>query len=140
VTPARRDQIDASEAKPRPAPSSSAAPSLDDVIATLADLDADQLRLQWRNHLGGPPPAHLPRWLLARVLAQRVQAMTLGDLDKARLRMIRQATGGDGDGSKADILCRAPPGGGFVASIPKEVDQIRIPKFWWCTQSPRTGL
>ena len=62
--------------------------------------------MQWRNHLGGTPPAHLPRWLLARVLAQRVQVATLGDLDRATLRMIRQAKGGDGDGS--DIRLFAP--------------------------------
>jgi predicted site-specific integrase-resolvase len=104
VTPARRHRIDAGKAKPRPAPSSSAAPALDVFIARLADLDADQLRLQWRNHLGGTPPAHLPRWLLARVLAQRVQVATLGDLDRATLRMIRQAKGGDG----SDIRLFAP--------------------------------
>jgi hypothetical protein len=104
VTPARRHQIDAGEAKPRPAPSSSAAPALDVFISGLADLDADQLRLQWRNHLGGTPPAHLPRWLLARVLGQRLQVATLGDLDKATLRMIRHAKGGDG----SDIRLFAP--------------------------------
>jgi hypothetical protein len=78
-------------------------------IAGLADLDADQLRLQWRNHLGGTPPAHLPRWLLARVLAQRVQAATLGDLDKPTLRTIRQAKGGDGDGSDIRLFALRDP-------------------------------
>ena len=37
-------------------------------------LNLDQLRLQWRNHLGGIAPAHLPGWLLMRVLAYRIQA------------------------------------------------------------------
>jgi Protein of unknown function (DUF2924) len=104
VTPALRRQIDAGEAKPRPAKSSALAPALDVFIAGPADLDADQLRLQWRNHLGGTPPAHLPRWLLARVLGQRMQVATLGDLDRATLRMIRQAKGGDG----SDIRVFAP--------------------------------
>ena len=45
------------------------AETLDAAVAGLAALDADQLRLQWRNHLGGTAPAHLPRWLLLRVLA-----------------------------------------------------------------------
>lgn len=72
----------------------SGASPLDLLIAGLADLDANQLCLQWRNHLGGTPPAHLPRWLLARVLAQRLQTAALGDLDKATLRMLRQAKGG----------------------------------------------
>jgi hypothetical protein len=106
VTPAWRHPIDVGEAKPRPAPSSTAAPALDVFIAGLADLGADQLRLQWRNHLGGTPPAHLPRWLLARVLAHRVQVAALGDLDRALLRMMRQAKGGDSDGS--DIRLFAP--------------------------------
>jgi hypothetical protein len=41
--------------------------SVEDVIAGFADLDAKGLRLQWRNHLG-TPSAHLPRWLLLRLL------------------------------------------------------------------------
>jgi hypothetical protein len=63
--------------------------ALDATVAGLADLDADQLRLQWRNHLGGTAPAHLPRWLLLRVLAYRLQAAALGDLDKATVRSVR---------------------------------------------------
>ena len=63
------------------------------MIASLVDLDADQLRLQWRNHLGGAAPAHLPRWLLLRVLAYRMQAAALGDLDKATLRLLRRSEG-----------------------------------------------
>jgi hypothetical protein len=68
--------------------------TLDAAVAGLAALDADQLRLQWRNHLGGMVPAHLPRWLLLRVLAYRLQAAALGDLDKASLRVIRASQGG----------------------------------------------
>ena len=64
--------------------------ALDDVIAALVDLDSNGLCLQWRNHLGGTPPAHLPRWLLMRVLAYRIQATAFGGFDKATLRVIRQ--------------------------------------------------
>ena len=89
------------EIESRPASSSGPPNSLDALVASLADLDADQLRLQWRNHLGGTPPAHLPRWLLARVLAQRIQIATLGDLDKPTLRVIRQLKGvGEGSDSR----------------------------------------
>jgi hypothetical protein len=63
--------------------------ALDAIVTCLADLDADQLRLQWRNHLGGTAPAHLPRWLLLRVLAYRLQAAALGDLNKATMRSVR---------------------------------------------------
>ncbi len=59
--PARRHANGAGEIPPCPAPSSDAAVTLATTIAGLADLDADRLRLQWRNHLGGAPPAHLPR-------------------------------------------------------------------------------
>src|SRR5450432_1610388 len=101
---AGRLAIGAGESTSPPAPSSSGASSLDTLIAGLADLDAEQLRLQWRNHLGGAPPAHLPRWLLARVLAHRLQIAALGGLGKAALRVIRPANPGDdlrGDGSQS---------------------------------------
>jgi hypothetical protein len=68
--------------------------ALDATVAGLADLGADHLRLQWRNHLGGTAPAHLPRWLLLRVLAYRLQAAALGDMDKATGRSIRVSQGG----------------------------------------------
>jgi hypothetical protein len=56
--PAPRHTDGVGKAQARSTSSSSHdAPSLDAVIAGLADLDADQLRLQWRNHLGGTPPA-----------------------------------------------------------------------------------
>jgi hypothetical protein len=71
------------------ASSQSEAETLDVTVSGLADLDGDQLRLQWRNHLGGTAAAHLPRWLLLRVLAYRLQAAALGDLDKATVRSIR---------------------------------------------------
>ena len=64
----RRLSGDVGEASPPSAPRSDNAGSVEDVIAGLADLDANALRLQWRNHLGGTPPAHLPRWLLLRSL------------------------------------------------------------------------
>ena len=53
-------------------------------------LSADQLRLQWRNHLGGIAPAHIAGWLLMRVLAYRIQATAFGDLDRAILRRLRE--------------------------------------------------
>jgi hypothetical protein len=84
---------DVGEASPPPAPRSDNAGSLEDVIAGLADLDANGLRLQWRNHLGGTPPAHLPRWLLLRVLAYQIQVGALGGPDKVTLRVIRQPKG-----------------------------------------------
>ena len=83
----------AGEASVPPAPSSPERESLAAAVASLSGLNADQLRLQWRNHLGGIPPAHLPGWLLARVLAYRIQAAAFGDLDRAILRRLREMKG-----------------------------------------------
>jgi hypothetical protein len=59
-------------------PSPSERGALDALVASLSQLNQDQVRLQWRNHLGGSPPAHLPGWLIMRVLAYRIQAAALG--------------------------------------------------------------
>ena len=83
--------------------------SLEDLVAGLVDLDVNGLRLQWRNHLGGTPPAQLPRWLLQRVLAYRIQAAALGGLNKETLRVIRQPKGQPLD---------SPYGRPFEARIP----------------------
>jgi Protein of unknown function (DUF2924) len=77
----------------RPTPRPEGVLALDDMIAALVELDANGLCLQWRNHLGGTPPAHLPRWLLLRVLAYRIQATAHGGLDKEALRVLRQPKG-----------------------------------------------
>ena len=67
--------------------------ALDDMIAALVELDANGLCLQWRNHFGGTPPRHLPRWLLMKILAYRIQATACGGLDKETLRLLRQSKG-----------------------------------------------
>jgi len=56
VTPARRHQIDAREAKPRPEPSSSAAPGLDSSSRD-SPIWTPSAQLQWRNHFGRDPSA-----------------------------------------------------------------------------------
>ena len=89
----RRPSGDVGAASPPLTPRSDDAGSVEDVIAGLANLDAKGLRLQWRNHLGGTPPAHLPRWLLLRVLAYQFQVAALGGPDKATLRVLRQPKG-----------------------------------------------
>jgi len=105
----RRLSGDVGEASPPWAPRSDNAGSVEDVIAGLADLDANGLRLQWRNHLGGTPAAHLPRWLLLRVLAYQIQVAALGGPDKATLRVIRQPKGRTFDSAES---------GPFEARIP----------------------
>jgi hypothetical protein len=58
------------------------------IMAGLEGHDLNGLRRQWRAHLGGEPPAHLPRWLLMRLLAYRLQADAFGGLDKLIQRML----------------------------------------------------
>jgi hypothetical protein len=76
-----------------PAARPDGARSVNDLVVGLKALNAQGLRLQWRNHLGGVPPAHLPRWLLMNLLAYRIQAAALGGLDKATLSVIHQPRG-----------------------------------------------
>jgi hypothetical protein len=59
------------------------------IVANLDGLDLDGLRRQWRAHLGGEPPTRLPRWLLIRVLACRLQFDAFGGLDKSIRRILR---------------------------------------------------
>jgi Protein of unknown function (DUF2924) len=49
-------------------------------VANLATLDLVGLRLQWRNIFGGAAPLHLPKPLVARIIAYRLQADAFGDL------------------------------------------------------------
>jgi Protein of unknown function (DUF2924) len=58
------------------------------IVADLEGHDLSGLRRHWRAHLGGEPPTHLPRWLLMRVLAYRLQSDAFGGLDKSIQRML----------------------------------------------------
>jgi hypothetical protein len=57
-------------------------------IARLGGLDLDGLRTRWRTATGRAAPAHLSRSLLLRLLAYRMQAEVLGDLDAATIRFL----------------------------------------------------
>ena len=85
----RRPSRGAGEGLLRPTPQPLSHQALGETISSLPDLDANGLCLQWRNHLGGTPPAHLPRWLLTKILAYRIQATAFGGLDKETLRVLR---------------------------------------------------
>lgn len=77
------------------------------LVAALPGFDLAGLSLCWRNHLGGAPPTHLPRWLFARVLAFRVQAAAHGDLDRAMALKLKQESG-EPDPSRSPFVARAP--------------------------------
>src|SRR5271166_5370288 len=80
-------------------------PTVLSIVADLEGHDLNGLCRQWRAHLGGEPPAHLPRWLLIRMLAYRLQSDAFGDLDKSIRRILRS---GKEDGVGAPFDRRAP--------------------------------
>ena len=69
-------------------------------IAALEHLDLSGLRLQWRNRWGRRAPANLPRSLLCRVMAYRLQADVYGDLDPKTKRTLERL-GEKGDTAKS---------------------------------------
>jgi hypothetical protein len=68
---------------------------LADEIARLRDLDLPRLRARWRTVFRRKAPDHLPRHLLFRVLAYRLQADRLGDLDKETVRLLERIASGN---------------------------------------------
>jgi len=64
---------------------------LDVEIAHLRDIDVGELRARWRTVFRRRPPAGLPRHLLFRVLAYRLQADHFGDLDGESQRILDRA-------------------------------------------------
>ena len=62
--------------------------SIESEIAQLRDLDIGMLRRRWQVVFGRSAPSHLARHLLFRVLAYRLQAKILGDLDGENQRLL----------------------------------------------------
>lgn len=73
--------------------------SLEQEIAHLRDLELKGLRARWRSVTGREAPPHLSRQLLFAMLAYRIQAEALGDLDPETLRLLQKigASGSDDD-------------------------------------------
>jgi hypothetical protein len=75
-------------------------------IARLRDLDVGELRSRWHTVFGRRPPPHLPRHLLFRVLAYRLQADHLGDLDGECRRLLDCSESPEKAGQRAVDLGR----------------------------------
>src|SRR6185295_3969881 len=85
--------------------------TLDVEIAHLRDLDIGGLQIRWQNVFRRRPPPHLPRHLLFRILAYRLQADRLGDLNAESQRLL------DGAGSPQDAGTRALDAGRLIADV-----------------------
>ena len=57
-------------------------------IAHLRGLDIKALRARWRMGFGRDAPPHLPRHVLFAMIAYRLQAEVLGDLDAETVRFL----------------------------------------------------
>ena len=65
--------------------------TLNEEIARLRDLDLKGLRARWQSMIGRAAHPQLPRHLLFAMVAYRLQADALGDLDAPTLRLLAKA-------------------------------------------------
>jgi hypothetical protein len=88
---------------------------VEDEIARLRGLDRAGLQARWRTMFGRRPPAQLPRHLLLRVIAYRLQADVHGDLDAASSRYLhRLARAGAGSSGPIPEPSSVRPGAVLV--------------------------
>ena len=81
--------------------------SMDVEVARLRDLDVQGLRTRWEGMYGGKAAAHLPRHLLFRLLAYRLQAEHLGDLDAGSKRLLDRSDSPEDASRRAVDAARA---------------------------------
>ena len=115
----RRSSRSAGEGPPSPRLRPVEEAALREAVANLATLDLAGLRLQWRNVFGGCAPVHLPKPLLARILAYRLQADAFGDLPDAVRRTL------EGFGARGSGRRRTSRRGG-LATVDFATDQTRL--------------
>lgn len=77
---------------------------LDIEIAQLRGLDLRGLQARWKITFRKPAPLHLPRHLLFGVLAYRLQADALGDLDAATRAALERSSGTRSRSAVASLL------------------------------------
>ncbi len=114
---------------------------LEDEIARLRDLDLATLRARWRTVFRRKAPEPLPRHLLFRILAYRLQAERLGDLDQETVRLLHRIASGSGGNALSSVLDsrsrfdRLQPGSTLVrewngARHRIEARRWGVPRFW----------
>jgi len=73
---------------------------LEDEIARVRDLDLSALRARWHSVFRRKAPDHLPRHLLYRMIAYRLQADHWGDLDRDIQRFLDRVAEGTWKGDE----------------------------------------
>lgn len=59
-------------------------------LADLSNLEIEALKRRWRKLAGKHAPVHLPRHLLVRLVAYRIQATAFGDLESSSVKVLRE--------------------------------------------------
>lgn len=90
----------------KPAPTTLDGTTLDAEIAHLRGLGITELRARWQTVFRRQPPQHLARHLLIRILAYRLQAERLGDLDEKCQRLLDRSESPEDAGQRAVDLER----------------------------------
>ena len=75
--------------------------TLDVELARVREFDVGELRARWHTLFRQKPPSHLPRHLLYRILAYRLQANQLGDLDAESKRLLDRVESPEQVGQRA---------------------------------------
>src|SRR5271165_1633968 len=98
----------AGEASVPPALSASERQTVDASVASLSGLNLDQLRLQWRNQLGGIAPAHLGDVESDRFVARGGEPSGIAGANPARVGVMPISSNGFGPGVALLFLLGAP--------------------------------
>ena len=101
--------------------------TIEDEIARLRGLDLLGLQARWRSVMGKQAPSHLPKHLLLRILAYRLQADRFGDLDPATARALDRLSKADGAGEiPLPDAGRIPPGTVLVREWDRRVHRVMV--------------
>jgi hypothetical protein len=77
--------------------------TLEAEIEQLRGLAHNGLRARWQSVMGSRAPPHLPRHLLFAMIAYRLQADALGDLDVATVRLLKRIGSSRSDAEAAPL-------------------------------------
>ena len=86
-------------------------------IEALNSLDIHELRIRWRKLLRATAPAHLPRYLLLRIIAYRIQVNAFGDLDRETRRFL-DSIGRELRKRRGNDSVEAKPASALVPPVP----------------------